>query len=159
MLSHRRYVSGALCCQACTEVAGARRVWCLSPLSVCHLAQASYVEAKEYFTQAERISPGFWKMNLVMLGKCELKLNNNEGALEFFKVWDLLISVFSPLWSGIHVHSCRCCRCCSPSARIPDPTANIPCWQKALAVPVKTTEDADAQKEAEAHLAKLQPKK
>ena len=60
--------------------------YCPSTCVTCVPAQASYVEAKEYFSQAERISPGFWKMNLVMLGKCEMKLNNNAAAAEFLQV-------------------------------------------------------------------------
>lgn len=47
--------------------------------------KASYADALGYFKQAERISPGFWKMNLVMLGKCSLKLNNKEEATAFFE--------------------------------------------------------------------------
>jgi hypothetical protein len=38
-------------------------------LCVCaernYFAQATYLEAKEYFLQAEQISPGFWKNNQV----------------------------------------------------------------------------------------------
>jgi hypothetical protein len=50
------------------------------------LLQASYEEALEYFKQAERIAPGFWKMNLVMLGRTSERLKDTTGAVAFYKV-------------------------------------------------------------------------
>lgn len=46
---------------------------------------STYEEALKYFERAEEISPLFYSMNLLMLGKCLLKLNKQEEAIEFFK--------------------------------------------------------------------------
>lgn len=45
--------------------------------------QSSYDEALRYFEDAERERPGFWKMNQVMLAKCEQKLGHNDKAVEW----------------------------------------------------------------------------
>lgn len=44
---------------------------------------ASYEEALEHFTKAEDISPDFYSMNKLMLGKCYLRLKDNEKAKHY----------------------------------------------------------------------------
>ena len=41
---------------------------------------SSYREALDFFNLAERISPGFWKKNLLMVAKCHLAMNNKADA-------------------------------------------------------------------------------
>ncbi|XP_074645158.1 regulator of microtubule dynamics protein 1-like [Tubulanus polymorphus] len=45
---------------------------------------STYKEALEYFEKAEEIDPNFYSMNLLMIGKCYLRLKNKERAKEFF---------------------------------------------------------------------------
>ncbi|XP_022241366.1 regulator of microtubule dynamics protein 1-like isoform X2 [Limulus polyphemus] len=46
---------------------------------------STYEEALEHFENAERLDPDFYSMNLLMLGKTYLKLNNKEKAIQFLK--------------------------------------------------------------------------
>jgi len=43
----------------------------------------SFEEAVGYFENAEKLQPGFYSMNLLMLGKCYYQLNNKEKAKEW----------------------------------------------------------------------------
>ncbi|XP_076330899.1 regulator of microtubule dynamics protein 1-like isoform X3 [Tachypleus tridentatus] len=45
----------------------------------------SFCQALEHFENAERLDPDFYSMNLLMLGKTYLKLNNKEKAVQFLK--------------------------------------------------------------------------
>ncbi|GFS38057.1 hypothetical protein NPIL_201551 [Nephila pilipes] len=41
--------------------------------------------ALEYFKKAEEITPLFYSMNLLMLGKCYINLNDKERGIEYLK--------------------------------------------------------------------------
>lgn len=45
----------------------------------------SYEEALEFFEKAEKTSPNFYSLNLLMLGKCHLKLGDKEKAIPFLQ--------------------------------------------------------------------------
>uniref|UniRef100_H2Z224 Regulator of microtubule dynamics protein 1 n=1 Tax=Ciona savignyi TaxID=51511 RepID=H2Z224_CIOSA len=44
---------------------------------------ATYKEAAEYFMQAERVDPNFYSVNLLLLGKTYMKMNDNKRAMLF----------------------------------------------------------------------------
>jgi len=46
---------------------------------------SSYEEALTYFKKAEEVEPNFYSMNLLMLGKSYLKLNEKELAINYLK--------------------------------------------------------------------------
>jgi tetratricopeptide (TPR) repeat protein len=46
----------------------------------------TYEEALEYFLKAENTRPGFYSMNLLMLGKCYYNLKSIEKAKEFLEL-------------------------------------------------------------------------
>jgi len=46
---------------------------------------SSYEEALQCFEMAEKVNPLFYSMNLLMIAKCHLKLNNKEKAITFLK--------------------------------------------------------------------------
>lgn len=58
----------------------------IPPLLPRPLMQARFDEALDAFELAERIDPGFWKMNRVMLGKTNAKLNNKDAAKAHLEV-------------------------------------------------------------------------
>ena len=45
--------------------------------------QATYHDALKYFTQAENVSPGFWKKNQLMIAQCHFNLGDKKTA----KMW------------------------------------------------------------------------
>ncbi|GFY39595.1 regulator of microtubule dynamics protein 1 [Trichonephila inaurata madagascariensis] len=46
---------------------------------------STYEEALENFKKAEEITPLFYSMNILMLGKCYIKLNDKEKGMEYLK--------------------------------------------------------------------------
>ncbi|PRD23558.1 UNVERIFIED_CONTAM: Rmdn1 [Trichonephila clavipes] len=46
---------------------------------------STYEEALENFKKAEEITPLFYSMNLLMLGKCYINLNNKEKGMKYLK--------------------------------------------------------------------------
>nr|CAB3244566.1 regulator of microtubule dynamics protein 1-like [Phallusia mammillata] len=45
---------------------------------------STFPEAAEYFMQAERVDPNFYSINLLMLGKTYMKMNDKKRAMLFF---------------------------------------------------------------------------
>ena len=45
--------------------------------------QATYHDALDYFMRAERVSPGFWKKNQLMIAQCHMSLGDKAKA----KTW------------------------------------------------------------------------
>ncbi|KAJ0022661.1 hypothetical protein NQD34_014795 [Periophthalmus magnuspinnatus] len=54
---------------------------------------STYEEAVEYFLKAEAVDPNFYSMNLLMLGKTYLRMNNKEQA----KLWLTKAKEYPPL--------------------------------------------------------------
>lgn len=46
---------------------------------------STFEEAFHYFQEAERISPGFYSMNFLMMGKCLLKMDDKEKAITYLE--------------------------------------------------------------------------
>ncbi|CAL1269919.1 unnamed protein product [Larinioides sclopetarius] len=46
---------------------------------------STYEEALKYFEKAEETNPLFYSMNLLMMGKCYLKMNDEEKAIKYLK--------------------------------------------------------------------------
>ncbi|XP_015921675.1 regulator of microtubule dynamics protein 1 [Parasteatoda tepidariorum] len=47
---------------------------------------STYEEALSCFETAEKVEPLFYSMNLLMMGKCHLKMNNKDEATKFLKM-------------------------------------------------------------------------
>ena len=45
--------------------------------------QATYHDALDYFLRAEKVSPGFWKKNQLMIAQCHLSIGDKAKA----KTW------------------------------------------------------------------------
>uniref|UniRef100_A0A3B4AF68 Regulator of microtubule dynamics protein 1 n=1 Tax=Periophthalmus magnuspinnatus TaxID=409849 RepID=A0A3B4AF68_9GOBI len=72
---------------------------------------STYEEAVEYFLKAEAVDPNFYSMNLLMLGKTYLRMNNKEQA----KLWLTKAKEYPPLThedKEVHLELPRiCCQC------------------------------------------------
>ncbi|GIY61706.1 regulator of microtubule dynamics protein 1 [Caerostris darwini] len=47
---------------------------------------STYEEALQYFEKAEEVSPSFYSMNLLMIGKCLLNMNEKEKGIKYLKL-------------------------------------------------------------------------